>query len=145
MNSHNKEIGTLLDREGYYRSRTIHAAAIVDDLLGRCIAWHFCQEEAKHLSFIALIFNRAEVSFSKKIEIFGFILKSEYTDLFQELPQLINNLESLRKLRNKFAHTELMSAIQKQGVGNGIHLKYINRDGKEVEEIITEKELRKKD
>jgi hypothetical protein len=144
MDSHDEEPNSLIDHEGFYRSRIIDAATVVDELLSRCIAWYFCQDEAKHLSFIALIFNRAEVTFSKKIEIFGFIFRSQYADLCQELPQLINKLESLRKLRNKFAHTELMSSSQKQRAGSGIHLRYINRDGKQVEEAFTEIELREK-
>jgi hypothetical protein len=128
-----------------YRSEALYTAIVAEELVSECIAWHFCADEEKHLTFMALLFNRGEVPFSKKLEIFEFILKASYPDLYALHPQLINQLNSLRRLRNKFAHADLAHDREvSDESGKKIFLRYLNRDGKMVEELFRERELRGK-
>ena len=130
------------DRDIHYRTSFIHAATVIEELMGHCIAWHFCEDEEKHLAFMSLLFIRGEITFSKKIEIFEFIFKESYPDLYEEVPDLINKLHSLRRMRNKFAHTGLMTSKDKEQVGKALLLRYLNRNGKMVDEVISDKDLR---
>lgn len=128
-----------------YRSEVLYTAIVAEELVGECIARHFCADDEKHLTFMALLFNRGEVTFSKKLEIFEFIFKASYPDLYALQPQLTNQLNSLRRLRNKFAHADLAHNKEvSDESGKKIFLRYLNRDGKMVEELLREHDLRER-
>ncbi len=121
-----------------YRSQIIYEATAIEGQIESIIASHYCPDEERHLSFISLLFNRAEVPLSKKIEILEVLLKDHYPDLLEELPGLINKLDSIRRLRNKFAHAELLLDEEKlKEVPKGVYLRRIDRNGKVVTDFIS--------
>ncbi len=90
------------------RTQIIYNGIYLDELVGEIIAWHFCPSEEKHLWFKSLIFRTGELSFSKKIDILKEILKHSYPDIFDATRGLIERLHEIRRMRNDFAHSELI-------------------------------------
>lgn len=135
--AYRRHVELSFDYDRMFRSQIIYEATALEGQLENIIACHFCSDEDKHLSFIAFLFNRAEVPFSKKIEIVEAILNEHYADLLKDLPGLINKLNSVRNLRNKFAHSELVLSEERlKEVPKGLYLRRINRDGKVIEDFI---------
>lgn len=133
----------VYNRDRQYRSQIIYLATIIDDYISQCIAWHFCTDPKKHLAFMSLLFNRGEVPFSKKIDIFEFILKNEYPDLHKETKGLKNKLEKLRELRNKFAHSTLALELDKlKKADAGIYITKLGRKGEQEVEFLSEEDLK---
>lgn len=128
----------LFDHDRVVRSHIIYEATDIDGMIADMIASHFCADQEKHLSFKGLMFNTAEVSFSKKIEILGKLLKSHYSDILKDIPGLIKKLNSLRKSRNEFAHAELVLDQDKfKEMPVGITLRSIDRNGEVDEKFIS--------
>lgn len=133
-----KYIELVFEHDRVIRSHAIYEAVAIEGLIESIVAWHFCPEADKHLSFTALMFVTAEVPFSKKIEILMKVLENAYSDILMDIPGLENKLNSLRKFRNKFAHSELVLDKNKIDAQKfGIWLRYVNRKGKIVEEFIS--------
>jgi hypothetical protein len=136
----------IMNRDRYYRSQIIYLETTINTQISECIAWHFCQDEKKHLAFMALLFNRGEIPFSKKIDIFEFILKKDYPDLYAECKGFISKLNALRRIRNKFAHSSLvlddLIKLHKQKVENGIYIRTLDREGNKKDEFFSEDDLK---
>ena len=132
-----KKKRSTTELDNFWRASFIDAATVIEEQISRCIAWHYCENEEKHLEFIALLFNRGEVPFSKKIEIFEFLFKAHYSDLHKALPNLITRTNSLRRLRNKFAHSEFVKGEGRKKARDGTLIRYLNRDGKMIDELIS--------
>jgi hypothetical protein len=138
-------VQSLFEYDRLIRSHTIYEATAIEGVIENIIAWHFCPEEEKHLSFTALMFVRAEIPFSKKIDILERLLKDHYRDILDDIPGIINDLNSLRRFRNKFAHNELIIEEDKlEVIPTGIWLRSLNRDGVVVEEFISSEDADKR-
>src|SRR5207253_8398770 len=87
-----KYIQMLFEHDRVVRSHVIYEATAIEGLIENIVAWHFCPDPDKHLSFTALMFITAEVSFSKKIEIIGKVLENSYPDILADIPGLLNEL-----------------------------------------------------
>src|SRR6266478_2518643 len=81
-----KYVQLLFDHDRVVRSHIIYEATDIEGLIADIIACHFCPDQEKHLSFKGLMFNTAEVSFRKKIEILEKLLKSYYSDILEDIP-----------------------------------------------------------
>ncbi len=133
-----KYIAVVFEHDRVIRSHAIYEATAIEGLIESIVAWHFCPDADKHLSFIALMFVTAEVPFSQKIEILLKVLKNSYADIVMDIPGLENKLNSLRKFRNKLAHSELVLDDKKIDARKlGISLRSVGRKGKLVEEFIS--------
>ena len=138
-----KYVELLFDHDRVVRSHIIYEATTIDGLIADIIACHFCPDQEKHLSFKGLILNTA-VSFRRKIEILSKLLKSYYSDILEDIPGLIKNLESLCSDRNDFAHKELILDEDKlKEMPEGIGLRSIDRNGEVVERFISSDEADK--
>jgi hypothetical protein len=127
------------------RTKIIYHAIHLEALVGEIIAWHFCPNEEKHLWFDSLIFQKGEISFSTKISILHELLKQFYPDIYAATPGLITRLNNIRKLRNEFAHAELVLEEKKLlGKGGkppeGIYLRSI-KNGKVVDKFWRQKDM----
>jgi hypothetical protein len=140
-----KYVQMLFEHDRVIRSHAIYEATAIESLIENIVAWHFCSEAEKHLLFTGLMFVTAEVAFSKKIQILMKILQDSYADILNDIPGLENDLDSLRRFRNKFAHNELILDDEKlKAMKDGIWLRSINRDGKLVEEFISREDTDKR-
>ena len=125
-----KYVQMLFEHDRVIRSHAIYEATAIESLIENIVAWHFCSDAEKHLLFTGLMFVTAEVTFSKKIQILMKVLQDSDADILDDLPGLENDLDSLRRFRNKFAHNELILDEEKLKVmKDGIWLRSINRDG----------------
>lgn len=133
-----KYVELVFEHDRAIRSHAIYEATAIDGLIESIVAWHFCPDASKHVSFIALMFVTAEVPFSKKIEILMKVLKNSYADIVMDIPGLENKLNSLRKFRNKLAHSEFILDDKKIDARElGISLRSVNRKGKVIKEFIS--------
>ena len=86
------------------------------------------------------IINNKGVTLKQKIEILSEIIKEKKMLKESELRLLNKNLNSLRDDRNRWAHGVIHFKQEKQG--NNIkfqsYLNYINSDGNESEEVLTD-------
>lgn len=127
------------------RTQIIYHAIHLEALVGEIIAWHFCPNEEKHLWFNSLIFQKGEISFSTKITILDQLLKQFYPDIYAATLGLITRLNNIRKLRNEFAHAELVLEESKL-LGDagkppqGIYLRSI-KNGKVVDKFWRQKDM----
>ncbi len=128
----------LFDIDRLVRSHVIYEAISVESIIDRIISWHFCPDETKHLWFQSLLFREGEVGSSKKIRMLKKLLPDCYPDIFEKVPGLINKLDDIRGIRNKFAHSELVLDEDKvkKADGKGVFLRSV-KDGKIVEEFIS--------
>ncbi len=137
------EITLVYDR--HVRSQVMYNAIYLDNLIGQTIAWHFCPNEEKHLWFKSLIFQRGEISFSKKIIILRDILEQFYPDIYAETKGVIKRLDEIREIRNHFAHAELVFEEDKL-LGNkgkppeGVYLRTIKK-GKQEDHFYREQDM----
>jgi hypothetical protein len=128
----------LFEIDRLVRSHIIYEAISIEGIIDQIIAWHFCPDEAKHVWFQSLLFREGEVGFSKKIRILKKLLRDCYPDLFEKVPGLINKLDDIRDLRNKFAHSELVLDENKvrEADGKGVFLESV-KDGKVDQEFVS--------
>jgi hypothetical protein len=136
----------IFARDRYYRSQIIYLATTIETQISECIAWHFCGDEKKRLAFMALLFNRSEITFSKRIDILEFILKTDYPDLYDETKGMISKLNTFRRLRNKFAHSNIvvddLKKLQKQKADAGIYIRTLDNRGNTQDEFFSEEDLK---
>ncbi len=133
-----KRIQLLFEHDRVIRSHAIYEASAIERMIESVIAWHFCPDEEQHLSFTSLMFVSTEVMLRKKIDILEQLLENYYPDILKDLPNIINDLHSVRRFRNKFAHDELILDEEKVKK-DGIWLRSVNRKGKVVEELYPQK------
>jgi hypothetical protein len=137
------EMTLVYDR--HIRSQVMYNAIYLEGLVGQIIAWHFCPNEEKHLWFNSLIFQRGEISFSKRIIILKEILQQFYPDIYAETKGVIDRLDKIRDIRNKFAHAELVLEEDKLLANkgqppDGIYLRTIKK-GKAEDHFYREQDM----
>jgi hypothetical protein len=136
-----KYIELLFEHDRVIRSHAIYEATAIEGMIESIVAWHFCPDVDKHLSFTALV--TAGMPFSKKIDVLMKLLKNSYSDILTDVPELKNKLNSLREFRNKLAHRELVMDEGKINARElGISLRSVNSEGKIVEEFISAERVR---
>ncbi|MCA9820389.1 MAG: hypothetical protein KC440_06515 [Nitrosarchaeum sp.] len=85
------------------KSNFLAASTGIESLVESAISKHFDPSRTK--IFVNVVFhNDNEISFSKKIKMFERLLTLALPDFLKDNPDLINMLNRIRKLRNKFAH-----------------------------------------
>lgn len=89
-------------------SRIVQGAVLVEAKLENIIAFHFCDDQNKWLSFRTLLFLDGEISFSKKIEICKKLMREHYHAIFEQISPMFKRLHKVRELRNKFAHSRIL-------------------------------------
>lgn len=80
------------------------AAVSLETEIEQILATHFCDKD-KHAVFITLMFIVGQVTFSQKTIMLKKLLKHSYPDLLTASPNLFKNLDKIRELRNKLAHS----------------------------------------
>lgn len=87
-----------------YRGKYLIQATLIENLIDEILGYHFCPDnKINREMLIATIVNG--LTFNTKINNFLKILKNQHTKLHKSNPKLKKQLENLRDLRNKFAHS----------------------------------------
>jgi len=123
------------DHDRLVRSQIVYEAITLESVVDRIIATHFCSDESKHPAFFSFIFRDGEISFSNKIRILKKILGASYPSLAKISSALAKKLDSMRDLRNKFAHSELVLPSGDEPSNLDIKLKYYRNGHLEVESL----------
>ena len=96
---------------GYFISRTVWLDMLVSDI----IASYFCQRERRRDLFFSEIVNGGDITFSKKIDLLIAILRFDFPDLLKQSPKLKDDLDNIRRLRNRMAHSHQFTIIFYEG------------------------------
>ncbi len=117
-------------------------AIAIELLVGDIISRHFCPEEERHSLLFSLVINETDLTFSSKINIFSQLLQLKYPDLLNRYPKVIDDLEKVRRFRNRIAHAMLDATEEFLGkkYEDRIQLVYY-KGGEEKKQVVTEKEI----
>lgn len=100
-----EQINRVYDLSKEIRGRFLDQAIPIEMLIDDIISWHFCPEETRRSLFFSLV--TPKLTFSTKIKILKTILELRYPDLLKEYLKLMGEIEKIKNLRNKFAHSML--------------------------------------
>lgn len=102
-----RSVDKRLEHNRSTRSEVISIVIQIESHIEQTIAWHFCSDEKKHAAFISFLFMDGQITFSQKITILKKIMRSFYNDINSQISSIYNQLDKIRELRNKFAHSQL--------------------------------------
>jgi len=141
------ELGAITSEVYQYdqeiRSHAIYKAVAIESDIEQIIAWHFCHDESKHILFISLMFNEGQITFSQKLAILKKLLRDSYSDIYLKYSGIFSQLDKIRELRNKLAHTKIRIPYEyiypmratTDRPQKGLYLEYY-KDGKVINEFI---------
>jgi hypothetical protein len=89
-------------------SEIVQKAVLIEAKLEVIIAFHFCDDRDKWLSFRSLIFHDGEITFSQKIRICQKLFKEHYPLIYEQVSPMFKRLDKIRELRNKLAHSKIL-------------------------------------
>jgi hypothetical protein len=94
---------TATSIRGVFLEQAIWIELLISDIIMR----HFCPDQQQYRLLHSLVFSRAEVTFSMKIDVLQRLFKLCYKDLLKKYPNLFPRLNKIRKRRNRLAHSHL--------------------------------------
>ena len=97
----------LYQKSSDIRGRIIDHSIHVEMSLSNLLAEYFCSDNKKVGLCLSIVFNSGDLTFSSKVKILKTILDTAERELGIFYPKLIDNLESIRKTRNRVAHSKL--------------------------------------
>lgn len=99
-----EQIQRLADMDSDSRGKYLIHATLIENIIDETLGYHFCPDnKIKREMLVATIVN--DLSFSTKINNLLKILKTDYPKLYKNYPKLKKQLENVRELRNKLAHS----------------------------------------
>lgn len=107
----------LVEKDTELRGPVITLTLEVEELIGEIVECYFCSRTDKRNKFHSLINNSNQMTLEWKIRIFSDVFKSNYSDIAEKYPRLLNRIGELKKLRNRMAHSrlEISSEIFEKG------------------------------
>jgi hypothetical protein len=135
-------IQLVLDYDRLFRSQVLYEGIALESAVDQVIAWHYCSEPYKHASLFSFVFRDGEITFGKKIRILSSIMKESYPELAETFSSLRKQLDRLRVMRNKFAHSELVLPENPPDPKSaaGVTLRYYEK-GKEKEAFVPKADI----
>jgi len=106
-NELDKQLEQLFQLAQHIRAPFLEQAIFIEKLIEDIIAKHFCPEEERRTLFFSLVINGTELTFSSKIDILDRLLQLCYPIVVKSYPQLINEIQKIRRFRNRVAHALL--------------------------------------
>ena len=125
------------------RGPFLEQAIFIEKLIEDIIAHHFCPDESRRDLFLSLVINGTDLTFSNKIAIFERLMILCYRHLLEKHEHLVDEIQKIRKFRNRIAHAMLDSsdAFLAHGYDDRIQLVYLE-DGRKKQQVITLAERR---
>jgi len=118
-------------------SEIIQRAVLVEQALENLVASHFIGANFdQYLAFRSLMFRDGRVDFTDKIKMVKKLLKTEYPLIYEQVSPLFNKLDKTRELRNKFAHSKILSPRYDE---KDLYMESY-KDGKVIKELIDSEE-----
>jgi hypothetical protein len=130
------QIEYTLNVDRLFRSQIIYEVISLEAEVETIVASYFCGDVAKHPLFFELVFG--EITFSQKTKILRKILKLAFPELLETFKPLLNGMDTVRTLRNRFAHQQSVLPVAPHSgeLPESIKLRSY-RDGQVVEEEVT--------
>jgi hypothetical protein len=119
---------------GAFMDQAIWIDVIVTDIL----AQYFAPDTNKRMLLSSDVIAGPDASFSSRIRLLQKILLRSYTSFAQEFPKLCDQLDKIRRFRNRLAHAHLdtSDAFMSKGYEDRIQLVFFE-DGSEKTQMIT--------
>jgi hypothetical protein len=147
-NELDRQLVQLFELAQRIRAPFLELAISIEKVIEDIIAQHFCPEENRRILFFSLVINGTDLTFSSKIRILERLLELCYPDIIKKYPKLIDEIQKVRRFRNRIAHAMLDSTetFLSQKHTDRIQLTY-HEDGQTKHQIITipEKNVRLKE
>ncbi len=133
-----KQLTQLFQLAQEIRAPFLEQAIFIEKIIEDIIAQHFCPEENRRALFFSLVINGTDLTFLSKIEILERLLQLCYPDLSGKHPKLIDELQKIRRFRNRIAHAMLDSsdAFLAHKYTDRIQLTY-HEDGQTKHQVVT--------
>lgn len=121
----------LVEKDTELRGPVITLTLEVEELIGEIVECYFCSRTDKRNKFHSLINNSNQMTLEWKIRIFSDVFKSNYSDIAEKYPRLLNRIGELKKLRNGMAHSrlEISSEIFEKGYIDRCQYRYYTAKG----------------
>lgn len=128
----------LIEKDTGLRGPIITLTLEVEELIGEIVECYFCSRTYKRNKFHSLINNSNQMTLEWKIRIFSDVFKSNYSDIAEKYPRLLNRIGELQKLRNRMAHSrlELSRELFEKGYIDRCQYRYYSSKGERKIETI---------
>ncbi len=114
----------------------VQRAILIEAQLETIIAFHFCEDREKWLSFRSLLFRDGEISFSQKTKICKELFREQYPKIYEQISPLFTRLDKIRGLRNNLAHSKILPPDYNDPQ---VYMEYY-KDGRIVKELVDSEE-----
>lgn len=125
-----------LDRE--IRGSILEQAITIEGFVEDIIAIHFCPDLERRYLLHSLIISVPHLGFPSKVKILEGLLRICYPDLLQKFPKGIDELDKVRRFRNRIAHSALDTTPEwlANKFADRIRLLYY-KDGRREQQVVT--------
>jgi hypothetical protein len=123
--SDGEEADHLYDRMMEIRAPIIDEAIRVEYLLDSVLAYHFATDDTRRMQLDSLVFKESGLHFAAKIAILKKVLGLSYADRVASYQELLKGLDSIRRMRNKLAHSMLDSSSEYVARGNPDRVRFV--------------------
>jgi len=94
------------------RGKIINQAALLESVMDIYISRHFSKEPIRQLEMIELILSSSRITFENKRQVFKFLVDKYEPEFAKRNKSYANDLDTLNRQRNIFAHYPLNVAIE---------------------------------
>jgi len=132
-----------LDRE--IRGSILEQAITIEGFVEDIIATHFCPDLERRYLLHSLIISTPHLGFPSKVKILKGLLRICYPDLLQNFPDVIDELDKVRRFRNRIAHSALDTTPEwlANKFTDRIRLVYY-KDGRREQQVVTLDDIKEK-
>jgi hypothetical protein len=113
-------------------SEIVQRAVLIEKQLEIIIAFHFCEDREKWLSFRSLLFRDGQISFEQKTRICQKLFREQYPKIFEQISPLFTRLKEVRELRNNLAHSKILPPEYNDPQ---VYMEYY-KDGEIIKELV---------
>jgi hypothetical protein len=131
------------------RGRFLNQAVFIEMLLAEIICHHFCPDKQRRFQFFDSIVSN--MTFNTRVDVFSIILKSFYSDIEREYPDIVKQINDIRNFRNIVAHALLDTSSEfldnnpeKETVQFVTYKRSPGKRTKEIKHLLTNDDFKKK-
>lgn len=140
-----KHFAYVIDLATKIRGPFINYVIDIERIINDIIANFFCSNESRRRLFFSSVLNGSELSFSQKTRILKAAIEYDYPEIYQAYPKLFDQLDKIRRFRNRLAHAMLDTTedFLNKRVKDRIQLTYFE-DGQTKQQVVTQSEIKKR-
>ena len=137
-----QRLNQLFELAKHIRGGFMDQSIWIDTILTDILATHFCPDPIKRGLLSSDVIAGPDSAFSSRIQLLRKILKTSYGSFTQEHPNFCDQLDKIRRFRNRLAHAHLdtSDAFLSKGYTDRIQLAFYE-EGERKTQVITVAEI----